>query len=137
MFEKDKPKYATQQIASSVSVEIHVLLWRIMDNRRNNQEPLDYLQVFHLQRNGDMQIITNKQEQPSMEKVVRLKLTESQPIDTTIWIIDDGSHCIMLFPNDYWLEGKGMDTKQIVIIKKVVCAILAIALEELSKKNRR
>lgn len=30
-----------------------------------------------------------------------------------------------------------MDTKQIVIIKKVVCAILVIALEELSKKNRR
>lgn len=30
-----------------------------------------------------------------------------------------------------------MDTKQILIIKKVVCAILAIALEELSKKNRK
>jgi hypothetical protein len=31
---------------------------------------------------------------------------------------------------------KTVDTKQILIIKKVVCAILAIALEELSKKNR-
>lgn len=60
MFEKDKPKYATQQIASNVSVEIQVLLWRIMDSRRNNQEPLDYLQVFHLQRNGDRQKITNE-----------------------------------------------------------------------------
>lgn len=30
-----------------------------------------------------------------------------------------------------------MDAKQIVIVKKVVCAILAIALEELSKMNRR
>jgi hypothetical protein len=30
-----------------------------------------------------------------------------------------------------------MDTKQVVIIKKVVCAILAIALEKLSKKERR
>ena len=30
-----------------------------------------------------------------------------------------------------------MDTKQILIIKKVVCTILAIALEELSKKNKK
>ncbi|MDR7235699.1 hypothetical protein J2Y02_000304 [Neobacillus drentensis] len=30
-----------------------------------------------------------------------------------------------------------MGAKQIVIIKKVVCAILAITLEELSKKHRR
>ena len=101
MFEQDKPRYATQQIASNVSVEIQELLWRIVDSRRNNQEPLDYLQVFHLQRNGDMQMITNKQEQPSMKKEVSLKLKENQPIDTTIWIIDDGSHCTMLFPSDY------------------------------------
>ncbi len=101
MFEKEKPRYATRQIASNVSVEIQVLLWTIIDNQRNNQEPLDYLQMFHLQRISDMQMITNKQEQPPMEMVVRLDLKESQPIDTTIWIIDDGSHCIMLFPNEY------------------------------------
>jgi Staphylococcal protein of unknown function (DUF960) len=101
MFENNKPKYATQQIASNVSAEIQGLLWRIMDSRRNNQEPLDYLQVFRLQRNGDRQRITNKQEQPPMELVVQLELNESQPIDTTIWIVDDGSHCTMMFPNDY------------------------------------
>jgi hypothetical protein len=92
MFEKGKPRYATQQIVFNVSVEIQVLLWRIMDKRRNNQEPLDYLQVIHLQRVCDMQMITNKQEQPPMEMEVCLKLKESQPIDTIIWIIDDGSH---------------------------------------------
>lgn len=101
MFEKNKPRYATRQIASNVNVEIQDLLWRIMDSRRNNRETLDYLQVFHLQRIGDIQMITNKQEQPPMEMVVRLDLKVSQPIDKTIWIIDDGSHCIMLFPNDY------------------------------------
>ncbi|REB74250.1 hypothetical protein CP883_09705 [Cutibacterium acnes] len=101
MFEKDRPRYATQQIASNVSVEIQVLLWRIIDSRRNNQEPLDYLQVFHLQRSGDRQRITNKQEQPPMEMVVKLELKESQPIDTTIWIVDDGFHCTMMFPNEY------------------------------------
>jgi hypothetical protein len=101
MFERDKPRYATRQIASSVSVEIQGILWRMIDTRCNNQEALDYLQVFHLQRIGDMQMITNKQEQPPMEMVVRLELKGSQPIDTTIWIMDDGSHCTMLFPNDY------------------------------------
>lgn len=101
MFEKGKSRYATQQISSNVSVEIQGILWRIIEMRRNNQELLDYLQVFYLQRIGDIQMVTNKQEQPPMEKVVRLKLKESQPIDTTIWIIDDGSHCTMLFPNDY------------------------------------
>ncbi|MGE7664281.1 hypothetical protein ACQKMN_01045 [Ureibacillus composti] len=38
---------------------------------------------------------------PPMEMVVRLELEASQPIDTTIWIMDAGSHCIMLFPSDY------------------------------------
>lgn len=101
MFERDKPRYATQQIASNVSVEIQGILWKVMDSRRNNQEPLDYLQVFHLQRIGDMQMITNKQEQPQIKMEFYLKLKESQSIDTIIWIIDDGSHCTMLFPNDY------------------------------------
>ncbi|MDR7235698.1 DUF960 family protein [Neobacillus drentensis] len=101
MFERDKPRYVTQQIATNVSIEIQVLLWRIMDSRRNNQEPLDYLQVFHLQRNGDRQRISNKQEQPPMEMVAQFEPKESQPIDTTIWIVDDGSHCTMMFPNDY------------------------------------
>ena len=101
MFEREKHRYATRQISSNVSVEIQTLLWRVIDRRRNNQEPLDYLQVFHLQRSGDMQRILNKQEQPLMEMVAQLELKDSQPIDTTIWVIDDGSHCIMLFPNEY------------------------------------
>ncbi|MCI1592508.1 DUF960 family protein [Heyndrickxia oleronia] len=101
MFEKDKTKYATQQIASKVSVEIKVLLWRIMDSLTDNQELLDYLQVFHIQRSDDSQRITNKQEQPPMEMVAELELKKSKPIDTTIWIVDDGSHCTMMFPNDY------------------------------------
>jgi hypothetical protein len=101
MFEKGKPRYATQQITSNVSVEIQGILWKMLDSRRHNQEPLDYLQVFHLQKIGDMQMVTNKQEQPPMEREVRYKFKESQPIDTIIWIIDDGSHCTMLFPNDY------------------------------------
>lgn len=46
-------------------------------------------------------MITYKQEQPPMEMTVQLKLKESQAIDTTIWIIDDGSHCTMMYPNDY------------------------------------
>jgi hypothetical protein len=101
MFDRGKPRYTTRQIVSNVSVEIQVALWKLMDKRRDNQEPLDYLQVFHLNRIGDLQMITNKQEQPPMEMVVRLKLIESEPIDTIIWITDDGSHCTMLFPNDY------------------------------------
>jgi hypothetical protein len=48
MFERGKPRYATQQIVSNVSIEIQVLLWWIMENRRNNQESLDYLQEVAL-----------------------------------------------------------------------------------------
>ena len=101
MFEKSKPRYVTRQVASNVRIEIQTLLWSLIDKRTNNQEPLDYLQVFHLQRSGDIQRVLNKQEQPPMEIVTQLELKESQPIDTIIWVIDDGSHCIMLFPNDY------------------------------------
>lgn len=40
MFEKDKPRYVTRQIASNVSVEIQVFLRKIMDIRKNYQERL-------------------------------------------------------------------------------------------------
>jgi hypothetical protein len=76
MFEEDKPRYATHQIVSNVSVEIQGILWTMMDIRRNNQETLDYLQVLFL-KVGNMQMITNKQEQPPMEREVHLKLKES------------------------------------------------------------
>ncbi|WP_432354599.1 DUF960 family protein [Sporosarcina sp. A2] len=48
-----------------------------------------------------MQRVTNKQEQPPMKLVVQLELKESQSIDTTIWIVNNGSHYTMMFPNDY------------------------------------
>jgi hypothetical protein len=101
MFEMEKPRYANQQIASKVSLEMQELFWMLIDIRRDRRETLDYLQVVLLQRSSDVQVITNKQEEPPMAKVVSLRLKESKPIETTIWIIDDGSHCTMLFPNDY------------------------------------
>jgi hypothetical protein len=84
MIEMGKSRYATQQIASNVSQEIQELLWKLIDIRSDRREPLDHLQVFHLQRNGDIQIITNKQEQPPMVKLVTLRLRESKPLEITI-----------------------------------------------------
>jgi len=103
MFERDKPRYATQQIALNVSVEIQILLWRIMDNRRYTQEPLDYLQVFHLQRNGDMQRVVNKQEEPAMEMIVQLELKESQPMIQPfgLWIMVPVASCYFQMNTDW------------------------------------
>jgi hypothetical protein len=102
MFEKDTPRFATQQLASNVSVEIQGTLWRIIDIRRNNQEPLDYLQVFHLQKSGDMQRITNKQEQPPMEMIVQLELKESKPIVQPfgLWMMAPIVSCCFLMNTD-------------------------------------
>ncbi|WP_337019535.1 DUF960 family protein [Oceanobacillus massiliensis] len=100
-FEKDKPRYETKQIASKVSIEIQMLLWKLIDSRNDRGETLDYLQVFELQKSDDSQIILNRQEQPPMIKTMNLRLKKTAPMETTIWIIDDGSQCTMLFPDDY------------------------------------
>ncbi|GEC93327.1 DUF960 family protein [Brevibacillus brevis] len=106
---REKKRYATVAIVEEVGVDIQRLLWEMLDDRIEQGHTLDYLQVFDLSVisiNGQaMQRVCNWQEQPCLQiESVTTQIDTTQiesPIQTTIWIIDDGDCYTMLYPYEY------------------------------------
>lgn len=101
MFEASKPRYMTSTIAEELDEEIQRILWSIIDQRRDHQEELDYLQVFELTAKGDQLTIINRQEQPPIKRKYQYPYSNNKRILKTVWIIESGDYCIMLAPSDY------------------------------------
>ncbi|MFS0556375.1 DUF960 family protein [Brevibacillus sp. 179-C9.3 HS] len=101
---REKKRYATAAIVEEVGVGIQRLLWEMLDDRIEQGHALDYLQVFELSVifiNGQaIQRVCNRQEQPCLQVELVTPQIES-PIQTTIWIIDDGDCYTMLYPYEY------------------------------------
>lgn len=95
-------RYLTRGIQTSVPFDIQLLLWGLIEEL-GCQMKLDYLQVFKLQsitQNGQaLQSIEHHQEQP--QHIQKCFFYVSEPIDITIWVIDDGDHSTMLLPEEY------------------------------------
>ena len=64
MFEPNKPRYLTRGVNESISSELRVFMWAMIDNM---PEPKDYLQVFNLYTVGGVQIVKHSSEQPEYE----------------------------------------------------------------------
>ena len=96
-------KYITSGIQNEISAEVQAILWDMINSDRNLQKELDYLQVFGLNSiyiNGKwMQEIIHKQEQP--HRVEKITYDTDDPISAKIYVIDDISHCTMLFSHEY------------------------------------
>lgn len=101
MFTNQNRRFMTRAIAESLHMEVQVLLWNLIDHQRKQGNELDYLQVFELTSNGDKQKILHRQEVPPLERSWLIALRGTQPIDSTVWCIDDGENQMMLYPSDY------------------------------------
>lgn len=100
MFEKNKPKYETEEINVKLPLEVRVLLWGIIETA-SNEVKLDYLQVFRLEREGNNMLkITHSQEVPEYEKVYIFPVSEDC-VEGKIFVIDDETHCTMLWADEY------------------------------------
>lgn len=75
--------------------------WGLIDEQREHDLELDYLQVFELSIKEGKQHIIHRQEVPEREKECIITLEHTLPVNNTIWCIDDGSYQTMLFPSDY------------------------------------
>lgn len=96
MFDKDK--YITKRISQELALETQLFIWTLINDARFNIK-LDYLQIFDLHRNGNVQEIIHRQEVPPYE-VKHLFLVDN-PIDSKIYIIDDDTHSTMLLACEY------------------------------------
>lgn len=97
-------KYATKGVSERVPLDTQLALWSILDKRKQRGDTLDCLQVFDLTIelvDGEpLQVVRNRQEQPPHEETIYLDVTE--PVEgITLWVIDSGEYCTMLFPNEY------------------------------------
>lgn len=89
----------TRAVAEELSEEHKKLIASYI---QENQEILtDYLQVFEFSIEKNKQLLRQKQEIPEREKIIVLPLREVNPILRTVWVMDQGDHVIILFPEDY------------------------------------
>ena len=95
-------RHLSRGVHNDIPLNIQVMLWELIDKRIANGEEMDYLQIFDLVAKGTkkypLQYVKHRQEVPPYSKEWTAEY--SQPITTKIYVIDDGSHCTMLFPEE-------------------------------------
>jgi len=92
-------RYVTRGINGSVTYELQLLLWDLIDQLDVEQ---DYLQIFKLEdKRGEVKL-THRQEEPDYRKDYILKAKEfSIEMDNKIFVIDDGEYATMMFASEY------------------------------------
>lgn len=102
MFESAK-RYVTRGVASSIGLDIQLILWSLIDKRKELGVTLDYLQIFALSEEDidgvKIQKIIHSQEQPEVKDAYLIPMAE--PATDKIWVIDSGDYSTMLFPKEY------------------------------------
>lgn len=88
-----------------IGPDIQAVLWSIVDRDLIEGKEMDYLQVFSLSvvHAGDeiYQRIRQKQEQPKSKKIHDVSGIKETVSGITVWIIDSGTYCTMLLPEEY------------------------------------
>ncbi|MDD4834013.1 MAG: DUF960 family protein [Lutispora sp.] len=98
----DGQKYVTCGVNSSVDPNIQLFIWNLIENLKSKIQ-LDYLQVFELSKiiylGKPAQKLTHSQEIPyhTQEYI----LSNDEPVDQKIYIIDDYTHSTMLLAEEY------------------------------------
>ena len=90
-------RYLTRGVQNQIPFDLQMFMWYLINNLN---EPKDYLQVFRLfVSDGGTQRIVHEQEQPQYHK--EFDIDYDNPINATVYVIDDGDHCTMLLAEEY------------------------------------
>jgi protein-tyrosine phosphatase len=99
MFEANKKIYMTRAVANEISQKHQQF---ILGYIHENQGKLtDYMQVFDFYVEGNQQWLIQRQGQPERETTIFVQLDNSLPVNRKVWVMDQGDHVILLFPEDY------------------------------------
>lgn len=91
-------RYVTRGISAALSPPMQTLLWFLIDSMDVPEK--DYLQVFQLEPDGEIQRVLHTQEEPPYRSEHLLKFGDT-PISAKILVIDDGDHSTMLLAEEY------------------------------------
>ena len=97
MFERSKGRYLTRGVDEEIPIDIQIFMWEAVDNM---PEPKDWLQVFNLSIENDLQVIKHTSEQPKFDMTYILTAL-TKAVTAKVYIIDDGDHCTMLLAEEY------------------------------------
>ena len=96
-------RYVTKGVQEGIPLELQAFCWKLIDELKETQTSLDYLQVFEFypqEINGvQQQQIKHRQEIPPYEQAYTL----NQPIiiKVKLYAIDDVSHSTLLLGEEY------------------------------------
>lgn len=95
-----KPRYVTSGINATLPPETQMRIWAMYDAMQGER---DYLQVFRLSElqlaNAVAQRIEQSAEDP--EYKASTTLLRTTPVNTKVYVIDDGDHVTMLLAEEY------------------------------------
>lgn len=96
MFEKSKGRYLTRGVDSEIPLALQVFMWKCIDELPQEH---DYLQVFNIEQNGKLLVITHTSEQPEYSR--KYIFADEMVLNAKVYVIDDGEHCTMLLAEEY------------------------------------
>ncbi|PKG24281.1 DUF960 family protein [Niallia nealsonii] len=100
MFEPHKSIYMTRAVSEKLSIEHKQSIIQYLQEHQS--QLTDYLQVFDFYIEDNEQWLIQRQEVPNRETKIFVMLDDSDPIERTIWVMDqDSEGIIILFPDDY------------------------------------
>jgi hypothetical protein len=101
----ESQRYVTRGINDTVTPELQLIIWALLDGQIRSGLSMDYLQVFDLTMESlgrqKVQGITQSQEQPERTKHSRFPSNDDPQQGITVWIIDSGEYVTMLLPSEY------------------------------------
>lgn len=102
----DNQRYLTRGVKLTIPPVIVLFLWSLIDELRENDHKLDYLQVFNIFEDKDamgnsIQVVRHNQEVPEYEAIYNLYLPD-KPIKAKVYVIDDSDGVsTMLLAEEY------------------------------------
>lgn len=94
-----KSLYMTRAFAEEVPREYKQFLLEYL--WKYSEEMTDYLQVFEFYTEGGKEYLRQSQEVPERSRTTAVELPGKVFYTRKIWLMDEGSHRIFLFPEDY------------------------------------
>ncbi len=103
MYKFDGKRYLTKGVNEQIPLALQIALWAKIEELRNVDIEMDYLQVFKLEMITNpisLLKVTHSQEQPLYKKEYVVENMEIEE-NLTVFVIDDVEHVTMLLASEY------------------------------------
>lgn len=95
----DKKRYITTGIYKTIPSYFKKFIWDFINNMDGIEQ--DYLQVFELSSENNVQKVTHSQERPKYKREYLVYNTPHSPIKAKIFVVDSGEYCTMMLAEEY------------------------------------